>query len=391
VAAAQLVLALAAGALAGIPLVLVALVVAPAFSSARVRCRVYTAAFVASAALVPLALATTLAPVRPAGLVAVASFERLVAAYAPEAILAGVGLVALVLTGDLLRDLTTLMRVKARSRVDRAEALGARRAPLAISASLRAPTAIGYFHPRIVVPQGFRTRVSGKEWRAILAHENAHLRRYDDWWKAAQTVVVRVFWFLPALWVLAARLDLERELASDELVVASTGRPRAYAACLVRLVVDTAGPRSAPAAWRSRAQVAVRVERILRPRPAASAGRAAMYVGALSLSLVTSGLLTALLAPPASMPSAHTRVARHRATPTKPRSLALFRVPSLRGECRTCAYLHSPMEARLDGGVLFGDFAGGLSEVPAAAAGALPTFPGNAPKGHRPSWGWLLY
>jgi hypothetical protein len=316
---------------------------------------------------------------------------------------------------------------------------------VATSARLRTPTAIGYFHPRIVVPRDFRARVSGEEWRAIIAHENAHLRRYDDWSKAVQAVLARMLWFLPALWLLGARLDLERELASDELVVASTMLPHAYAACLVRLVVDGNARRlPTPAAWRSRTQVAVRVERMLRPRAAGSALAAGFRLGCLALAVTGSGLLTAFLAPPATAPAAsavpptrgslvlrslvprtkHNRIAyahapagvlapprqvsRHRPSRPLSRDFSLLAVAGTHERCRTCAYLHSPALARLDGLEIFGPLTAAtlpdkpLARVPRMRLAAAwdpediadgDVLTGFSPgvKTRRPSWGGLLY
>ncbi|MGD1067878.1 MAG: M56 family metallopeptidase, partial [Vulcanimicrobiaceae bacterium] len=95
-------------------------------------------------------------------------------------------------------------------------------------------------------------------------HECAHLRRYDDWTKAIQSVVQRVGWWLPGLWILGRALDLERELASDEDAAAATGARR-YAACLLRLATTPAVDTAALALWGRRTHVAIRVERLLRP------------------------------------------------------------------------------------------------------------------------------
>ncbi len=179
-------------------------------------------------------------------------------------ILAALAFIAVALLGALICDLCMLLKIKARSRIARRSVRQARRAKVACSSDVRTPTAIGYFHPRIVVPLDLAERISDDEWSAIVAHENAHLVRYDDWAKAIQSALVRLMWFSPALWWLGGRLDLERELASDES--ATTDRdPRAYAACLVRLAADVR-PLPAPAAWTARSQVAIRVEQLVRRR-----------------------------------------------------------------------------------------------------------------------------
>jgi bla regulator protein blaR1 len=138
-----------------------------------------------------------------------------------------------------------------------------RGARIGLSRTVTSPTAIGYLHPAVVLPEGFRARVDDREWDAVVAHECAHLARGDDWAKAIQSAVLRAGWWIPGLWVLSRALDLERELASDERAACETG-PRRYAACLLRLATDRADAL-APALWARRSHVAIRVERLLRP------------------------------------------------------------------------------------------------------------------------------
>jgi hypothetical protein len=69
--------------------------------------------------------------------------------------------------------------------------------------------------------------------RVILLHELAHLRRWDDWTNLAQKIVKAVFFFHPAVWWIENRLTLEREMACDDIVVAQTASPRAYASALI--------------------------------------------------------------------------------------------------------------------------------------------------------------
>ena len=177
-----------------------------------------------------------------------------------------VALCALVASWLLLRlavDVVRLRRVK-----QRAELLGTlavRRARVGTSETVVTPTAIGYLHPAVLVPEGFRTRVDAAEWDAVLAHECAHLARLDDWAKAMQSAILRAEWWVPGLWILSRGIDLERELASDERAALATG-PRRYAACLLRLATGRYDDDAvAPALWGRRSHVAIRVERLLRP------------------------------------------------------------------------------------------------------------------------------
>jgi bla regulator protein blaR1 len=103
------------------------------------------------------------------------------------------------------------------------------------SDELRVPTAIGFFRPAVIVPAWALRELSAAELNAVILHELAHLRRWDDWTNLAQKVLRAVFFFHPAVWWVENRLSLEREMACDDLVLAHTANPRAYAECLVSL------------------------------------------------------------------------------------------------------------------------------------------------------------
>ena len=72
-----------------------------------------------------------------------------------------------------------------------------------------------------------------EEINVVLLHELAHLRRWDDWTNLAQKIVKAVFFFHPAVWWIESRLTLEREMACDDMVLAQTASPRAYASSLI--------------------------------------------------------------------------------------------------------------------------------------------------------------
>jgi hypothetical protein len=69
--------------------------------------------------------------------------------------------------------------------------------------------------------------------KVILLHELAHVQRWDDWTNLAQKIVRAVFFFHPAVWWIESRLMLEREMACDDIVLAQTASPRAYASSLI--------------------------------------------------------------------------------------------------------------------------------------------------------------
>ena len=108
-----------------------------------------------------------------------------------------------------------------------------RKVTLAISDEVRVPAAIGFWKPMVILPAWAVKELSADELNAILIHELAHLKRWDDLTNLAQKVIRAMFFFNPAVLWLENRLSLEREMACDDAVLAKTENPRAYAECLV--------------------------------------------------------------------------------------------------------------------------------------------------------------
>jgi len=261
------------------------------FRLASTRYRVLAAAFSIAAAVGPLAFAAArLRAAAPSGGQAAAAGVLSLAAL-PAVLL--VGLIAAGLLFVLGLDVVRLRRVK-RGALPLGS-VAVRRARIGTSRTVATPTAIGYLHPAVVLPDGFRDRVDASEWEAVLAHECAHLARRDDWAKALQSAVLRAGWWMPGLWVLSRALDLERELASDERAIGAGGARR-YAACLLRLATARGTDAVAPGLWGRRSHVAIRVERLLRPVTAGTPVVRAAALGAFTaLALAVLGAATVVV------------------------------------------------------------------------------------------------
>jgi bla regulator protein blaR1 len=141
-----------------------------------------------------------------------------------------------------------------------------RKVQLAVSEKLTVPAAIGFFHPMIVLPEWTLHELSPAELRSILIHEMAHLERRDDWTNLAQKVLRALLFFHPAVWWVERQLSLEREMACDDVVLARTSNPRAYAECLVTVAERSfmrRGLALAQAAVSRMRQTTLRVSQIL--------------------------------------------------------------------------------------------------------------------------------
>jgi hypothetical protein len=133
------------------------------------------------------------------------------------------------------------------------------------------PCALGFVHAVILLPRRLVDQLSDAELDQVIAHEHAHLHRYDDWTNLLQCGITAAIGIHPAIWLIARRLDLEREAACDDRVVAKTGLPDAYANCLARVATLLFAARHddsalAPAVARSSALLRTRVRRLLNQR-----------------------------------------------------------------------------------------------------------------------------
>lgn len=116
--------------------------------------------------------------------------------------------------------------------------------------------------PIIVLDPAARAGASDR-WRAVLAHELAHVRRRDPLASLAADLARALFWFLPWVWGAARGMRIERELACDDLVVSLGARPSSYGAVLLDLFrcqqAAAAGPGGQPGlAWNALATPAGR-------------------------------------------------------------------------------------------------------------------------------------
>jgi hypothetical protein len=101
--------------------------------------------------------------------------------------------------------------------------------------------AVGFWRPIVLVPLSWLTELPPDVLEAVVAHELAHIRRYDLWVNLFQRVLETVLFYHPAVWWVSRQITLEREMCCDELAVAVTGRRAAYAQALETIGRRTAG------------------------------------------------------------------------------------------------------------------------------------------------------
>ena len=87
------------------------------------------------------------------------------------------------------------------------------------SENVSSPFVLGIIKPRIYLP--FNMNVQDLEH--VVAHEQAHIRRKDHWWKPLGFLLLTIHWFNPLMWLAYVLLCRDIELACDEKVIKELG------------------------------------------------------------------------------------------------------------------------------------------------------------------------
>lgn len=94
----------------------------------------------------------------------------------------------------------------------------------------------GILRPNIYLPAGY-SEMGDSETELILAHECAHINRYDDLALIIQQIATSIFFFNPLIWVASRIATLSREQTCDRLVTEKGQMPHdQYARVLIKSV-----------------------------------------------------------------------------------------------------------------------------------------------------------
>ena len=160
------------------------------------------------------------------------------------------------------------------------------------SALVTVPTVIGWLRPVILLPASALTGLSTEQLEALLAHELAHIRRYDYLVNLLQTSIETLFFYHPAVWWVSAQVRQEREHCCDDLAVAACGDVLIYARALTALEqLRSTSPQLAVAS--TGGSLLVRIQRLLRGRPAAFYRFESGFAGFIAVATVVTLLIVA--------------------------------------------------------------------------------------------------
>lgn len=122
---------------------------------------------------------------------------------------------------------------------------------LARAEQIVVPKVIGIIRPTILLPTSAISGLSTEELELILAHELAHVRRYDMWIYLLQRFAEAVLFFNPPLWYLSRRISTLREYCCDEMTCRVQPATDSASAFELRVQYATALLRVAELAKRS--------------------------------------------------------------------------------------------------------------------------------------------
>ena len=164
--------------------------------------------------------------------------------------------------------------------------------PLRLHAALASPVTVGFFRPLVLLPASLLSGMPVPLLEALLAHELAHVRRWDYLVNLLQSVAEALLFFHPVVWWLSARLRIEREQVADALAAQSLQDPAQLASALHQLSLQPARPVHDGLLLSARGgTLLTRIQRLMAPAPTLMPGRAGWKLALPAMLLAGATLL----------------------------------------------------------------------------------------------------
>lgn len=116
--------------------------------------------------------------------------------------------------------------------IEIARQLGFKSVRLHASDRIAVAAVVGFFRQAVLLPASWLTELPTSVLEAVIAHELAHIRRFDVWVNLFQRLMETIFFYHPMVWWVSNRMRFERELCCDELAVEATGDRGKYVMAL---------------------------------------------------------------------------------------------------------------------------------------------------------------
>ena len=86
------------------------------------------------------------------------------------------------------------------------------KAEVYISDRVASPMVVGLTKPKIIIPTSITDQLQQDQLKAIVLHENAHIKRKDNWFGLLQEIVAILFWWSPIIRVFNQKIHVERSI-----------------------------------------------------------------------------------------------------------------------------------------------------------------------------------
>ncbi len=115
------------------------------------------------------------------------------------------------------------------------------------SEQVDSPFVLGIIKPKIYLPY----HMDAQNLNHVVAHEQAHIRRKDHWWKPLGFLLLAIHWFNPLMWLAYVLLCRDIEFACDEKVIKELGNEQRadYTQALLDCSVDRRMVAACPLAF----------------------------------------------------------------------------------------------------------------------------------------------
>jgi beta-lactamase regulating signal transducer with metallopeptidase domain len=116
------------------------------------------------------------------------------------------------------------------------------------TSAVGSPSLHGFVRPRLLLPAGFAQNFSPSELRYVFLHELGHVKRGDILLNWLTTGLLVLHWFNPLVWFAFSRMQADRELACDALVLAHTrdAENQSYGQTIIKLLETFCRPARSP-------------------------------------------------------------------------------------------------------------------------------------------------
>ena len=144
------------------------------------------------------------------------------------------------------------------------------------------PMVIGHLKPVILIPAGMLSGLPPREIEAILAHELAHVKRFDYLINMVQTVVESILFFNPAVWWISHTIRKHREHCCDDVAVQYCGNQLEYANALSNLGAwSLKTPALGMGLFKNKNELLMRIKRLVYPQTGSRTVKEKLIPGAI--------------------------------------------------------------------------------------------------------------